>query len=405
MQIYLVGGAVRDMVLQKTPHDRDYVVFGATVEDMLQKGFKQVGKDFPVFLHPESKDEYALARKEEKIGDKHTSFRFTFGPDITPQEDVVRRDFTCNALLYDENTQKIIDLVGGVRDIENKIIRHINAEHFIEDPLRVLRMCRFAAKLNFAIAPETMDLAKKMVQNGMLNHLTAERIWKEFETAMKTVYFDKFIIYMRECGALKVILPEIDVLWQIPERTDYHPEGNSGAHTLLVLHQGANLSPLLKYALLLHDSGKAKTPPELWPHHHGHDREGRKLVLEISQRLKVPHEFRDFAVLVAENHMKLRQIPQMNNITLVKFIRRLSGYKHWQRLLDYIRACRCDMFGRAKEISAEQIEEYSVAAASLIRNYRIQRKICAQDMPDFYKLPKDKNFLQKYNEFRAKHIV
>jgi len=393
------------MVLRKTPHDKDYVVFGTTVRDMLSRGFKQVGKDFPVFLHPQTRDEYALARKEEKIGDKHTSFRFVFGPDITPQEDVIRRDFTCNALLYDEDAQQIIDLVGGVHDIENKILRHVNTEHFVEDPLRVLRMCRFAAKLGFTIAPETMDLAKQMVQGGMINNLTAERIWQEFISAMNTQHFDEFISSLRECGALKVILPEVDVLWQVPERTDYHPEGNSGEHTLLVLRQGAKLSPLLKFALLLHDVGKGQTPPELWPHHKGHDHAGCKLVWQISERLKVPKEFRSFALLVAGNHMKLRLVPQMRAVTLVEFIRRLSGYKDWQRLLNFVRACRCDMFGRAMEMSGEQVAEYSAAARSLIRNYRIQHKIRAHDMPDFHSLPKDKYFKQKYIEFRAKHIV
>ena len=186
METYLVGGAVRDMVLGKPPHDSDYVVFGATPSEMEAQGFTRVGKDFPVFLHPQTHDEYALARKEIKTGDKHTDFEFVFGPDITPAEDMQRRDFTCNALMYDKENDKIIDLVGGVEDIKNRIIRHVNTEHFIEDPLRVLRMCRFAAKLDFTVAPETMLLAKKMVKGGMIDHLTAERVWKEFESVLKT---------------------------------------------------------------------------------------------------------------------------------------------------------------------------------------------------------------------------
>ena len=210
MQIYLVGGAVRDMVLGKTPHDKDYVVFGATPEQMLQLGYTRVGKDFPVFLHPQTHDEHALARKEIKTGNKHTDFRFVFGPDITPEEDMQRRDFTCNALMYDETNRRIIDLVGGVEDINNRLIRHVNTEHFIEDPLRVLRMCRFAAKLDFAIAPATMKLAQDMSCTGMLQHLTAERIWKEFESALNTEHFDKFIAAMHDCGALKVVLPEVE---------------------------------------------------------------------------------------------------------------------------------------------------------------------------------------------------
>ena len=256
MKTYLVGGAVRDMVLGRPPHDSDYVVFGATPEEMTALGFERVGKDFPVFLHPQTHDEYALARKEIKTGDKHTDFKFVFGPDITPAEDMQRRDFTCNALMFDAENNKIIDLVGGVEDIHNRVIRHVNTEHFIEDPLRVLRMCRFAAKLDFEIAPETMKLAQDMTRTGMLNHLTSERIWKEIESALNTDHFDKFIRTMRECGALKVLLPEVDKLWDTPERTDYHPEGNSGEHTMLVLQQGYNLSPKIKFALLLHDIGK-----------------------------------------------------------------------------------------------------------------------------------------------------
>ena len=407
MQIFLVGGAVRDMILGKTPHDKDYVVFGATPEQMLEQGYVRVGKDFPVFLHPQTHDEHALARKEIKTGAKHTDFRFEFGPNITPEEDMQRRDFTCNALMYDEKEQKVIDLVGGVKDIQNRIIRHVNTEHFIEDPLRVLRMCRFAAKLDFDIAPETMQLAKNMTKTGMLRHLTAERVWKEIEAALNTEHFDKFIASMHECGALKVVLPEVEKLWDMPERTDYHPEGNSGAHTLLVLRQGYNLSPKIKFALLLHDIGKTLTPPDILPRHIGHDKAGVPLVEQICKRLKVPNKYRDFALLVTENHMKFHNVPQMRNGKFVAFLAKLTDdFRDGKMMIDFMRACKCDAFGRGtspQNPAADNAEVY-VAAKRCLDNFRIQRAIKAENMPNFDKLPKDKTFKIRFDEYRAKHV-
>lgn len=407
MKIYLVGGAVRDMVLGKPPHDSDYVVFGSTPEEMTALGFKRVGKDFPVFLHPTTRDEYALARKEVKTGNKHTDFKFVFGPDITPTEDVQRRDFTCNALMYNPENGQIIDLVGGVNDIENRIIRHVNTEHFIEDPLRVLRMCRFAAKLNFEIAPETMKLAQDMTRTGMLNHLTAERIWKEIETALNTEHFDIFIRTMRECGALKVILPEVNQLWNTPERLDYHPEGNSGEHTMLVLKQGYNLSPKIKFALLLHDIGKIDTPADILPRHIGHDAAAAPRIDEICQRLKVPNKYRDFAKLVAKNHMKFHNVPQMRNSRFVMFLEELTNnFRDGKQLIDFMRACKCDSFGRGStsENAGKENEEIFAAARRCLHNFRVQRTLKATDMPNFEKLTKDKTLKTKLIEFRAKHI-
>ena len=408
MKIYLVGGAVRDMVLGKTPHDSDYVVFGATPEIMETQGFNRVGKDFPVFLHPQTQDEYALARKEVKTGDKHTDFTFVFGPDITPAEDMQRRDFTCNALMYDEKNDKIIDLVGGIDDIKNRIIRHINTEHFIEDPLRVLRMCRFAAKLDFEIAPETMKLAKNMTKTGMLSHLTAERVWKEIETALNTEHFDKFIRAMRECGALKVILPEVDKLWDMPERTDYHPEGNSGEHTMLVLKQGYNLSPKIKFALLLHDIGKIDTPADILPRHIGHDKAGLPRIEAICSRLKVPNKYRNFALLVAENHMKFHNVPNMRKGKFVSFLERLTdNFRDGRQMIDFMRACKCDSFGRGSsgQQSNDRNEEIFAAARRCLCNYRIQRAVKADEIPGFENLPKDKTFKDRLLQFRAGRII
>ena len=405
MKVYLVGGAVRDMVLNKTPHDKDYVVFGATREEMLKAGFQQIGKRFPVFLHPVTKNEYALARKEKKIGDKHTDFRFLFTPDITPAEDVMRRDFTCNALLYDEEKNELIDLVGGVNDIQNKVLKHINSEHFTEDPLRVLRMCRFAAKLDFTIAPETMALAQKMVNDGMLSHLTPERIWGEISSALNEKNFPLFILSMRDCGALKAILPEVVRLWETPERTDYHPEGNSGAHTILTLEHAENLSARIKFALLLHDIGKTLTPPEILPSHHGHDKVAAPLIKDICRRLRVPHDYLDFALMTSAQHMQIRNVTDMRKRRLLTMLFDICGLKRRQDLADYIRLCRCDMLGRMREIPEFERQYFRHSAMRLILNFKIQSKIKAADMPDFANVSKDAAFAEKFFNYRAERII
>ena len=405
MRIYLVGGAVRDMVLKREPHDKDYVVFCATVQEMLEVGFQQVGKQFPVFLHPVTKNEYALARKEEKTGNKHTDFRFIFTPDVTPEEDVIRRDFTCNALLYDEEKQELTDLVGGVKDIENKILRHVNSEHFIEDPLRVLRMCRFAAKLGFTIASETMDLAQQMVKNGMLNHLTPERIWGEISCALQQPDFAQFILIMKQCGALNIIMPEVEKLWQMPERADYHPEGNSGAHTILTLQHADNLSAKAKFAMLLHDIGKTMTPPEILPHHRGHDKAAAPLIKAICKRLKVPNDYRDLALMAAEQHMQIRNVLDMKKGRLLTLLTDICELKYRQNLVDYLKICRCDMLGRQREIPQFERSYFRRSAMRLIQNFRIQSKIKATDMPNFADMPKDAAFAEKFFNYRAERII
>lgn len=405
MKIYLVGGAVRDMILRREPHDKDYVVFGATVQEMLDAGFQQVGKQFPVFLHPITKEEYALARKEEKTGDKHTDFRFIFTPNVTPEEDIIRRDFTCNALLYDEKKKDIIDLVGGIKDIENKILRHVNSEHFIEDPLRVLRMCRFAAKLNFTIAPETMDLAQQMVKDGMLNHLTPERIWGEISCALQQPNFAQFILTMKQCGALNIILPEVEKLWKMPERADYHPEGNSGAHTILTLQQADNLSAKAKFAMLLHDIGKTMTPPEILPSHRGHDKAAAPLIKAICKRLKVPNDYRDLALMAAQQHMQIRNVLDMKKGRLLTLLTDICELKYQQNLVDYLKICRCDMLGRQREIPQFERSYFRRSAMRLIRNFRIQSNIKATDMPNFADMPKDAAFAEKFFNYRAERII
>lgn len=406
MKIYQVGGCVRDMLLNKQPYDIDHVVVGATIKEMLDKGFLQVGKNFPVFLHPVTKQEYALARKEQKIGNKHTDFEFVFTPDITLAEDMQRRDFTINALAKDTNTGQIVDTVNGISDLEHKIIRHVNSEHFPEDPLRVLRMCRFAAKLDFSIASETMALAKQMVKSGMLLHLPPERIWMEVQKALETNHFEKFVRTAKECGALKVILPEIDKLWNIPEKLIYHPEANSGEHCMLALRKGENLLPKAKFALLLHDVGKIHTPKDVLPSHIGHDKNGIDIINNICKRLVVPNEYKKMALLVCKNHMKFALLPQMRISKKIDIISDISlAFKSRETMEEFIDICRCDMLGRAKNIETANSDNFENAVKISRKIFNLAKDIHATDMPDFALLTKDKNFKQKYKEYVIKRIL
>jgi len=405
MKIYKVGGCVRDALLNRSPHDIDYLVVGGTTEEMLRKGFKQVGKDFPVFLHPETQDEYALARKEIKTGDRHTDFSFIFTPDITLAEDMQRRDFTINALAQDVNTGEIVDTVGGIKDLNQKIIRHVNSQHFGEDPLRVLRMCRFAAKLDFSIAPETMQIAKDMVAAGMLSHLTKERVWKEIEKASETEHFEKFIRIAKECGALKVILPEVDKLWDIPEKEKYHPEGNSGEHTMLVIRNGEHLSSKIKFALLMHDIGKIYTPKDILPAHHGHDSRGVAVVEKICRHLQIPNEYKRIAVLSCKEHMKFRLLPQMKAGKKLDFINTISAnFKDKKLMSDIIEICRCDMLGRAKTVEQSELAEFEKAKAICYEVFDKAQNIRATQMPNFDKLPKGPDFSELYRNYKIKCI-
>lgn len=405
MQIYMVGGAVRDMVLGIKPHDRDYVVVGSTPQEMQALGYLCVGKQFPVFLHPKTKEEYALARKEIKTGPKHTDFRFIFDTNVTLREDLERRDFTCNALVYNTQKNKIEDFFGGLEDIDHRILRHINTEHFVEDPLRVLRMCRFAAQLDFAIAPETMALAQQMVNDNMLQYLSPERIWQEFHKALLTNRFAKFISAMHECGALQKLLPEVDALWQIPEITEYHPEGNSGAHTMLVLQHGYNLLPEIQFALLLHDVGKSATPSEILPHHYKHDVNGYRLVRQITARLKIPKKFAQMADMAVLYHMRFYAVPLMRPGKLRDFLAQLTHNFRDKTLLDgLIQICRCDMLGRAKAPNSEEITHYEQACLRCKKAWQILSEFKATDMPNFSTLPKNAEFHNKWREFQIEKI-
>lgn len=400
MKIYQVGGAVRDSLLGKEPKDFDYVVVGSNPDELIQKGFLSVGKNFPVFLHPKTKHEYALARKEIKTGNKHSDFEFIFDETITLEEDVMRRDFRMNALAMDEETGEIIDYVGGKKDIENKIIRHIHAEHFKEDPLRVLRMCRFAASLNFEIDEETMQLAKEMVQEGALSYLSKERVFNEFEKALSTQGFDIFISKMRECGALKEILPEIDGLFAIPEKEDFHPEKNTGDHTLLALKEASSYSPIVKFAVLLHDVGKLLTPQIILPSHYGHDAKGVELIKEICARLKVPKKYEMLAALASEYHMVARKAGNMPLIDLYCFVSKISrGFKRKESLENLFLVCKADVYGRGKLLEQQEFDNLDSAQIRSARLFDEVKKINLMRMPDFDKARKDNSFKSKADTY------
>ncbi|MBE6451206.1 MAG: HD domain-containing protein [Alphaproteobacteria bacterium] len=399
MKIYQVGGAVRDKILQKTPNDIDYVVVGSTVEQMKQLGFIQVGKGFPVFLHPQSKEEYALARKEIKTGDKHTDFEFVFTPDITLLEDLERRDFTCNAIAYDEEKNEFIDYFNGLEDIKNKVIRHINSEHFVEDPLRVLRMCRFAAQLDFEVDNKTLKLCSDMVKNKMLNFLSPERIWQEFEKAYSTGRFYRFVELMHTIGALKQIMPEIDRLFYVKEYEKYHPEGNTGGHTLNALKFVAGESAFVQFAVLVHDVGKALTPIETWPKHKEHELLGLDIIKDIARRLKIPNKIRDFAVLSSKLHMKYYHIPDMRIGTLYDLVSALN-VANKSYLEEYIKVCKADFESINMDNKELERKRFADSAELLRKANNILCHIKATDMPNFETLPKDENFANRFREYK-----
>nr|WP_253282947.1 multifunctional CCA addition/repair protein [Cedecea davisae] len=349
VKIYLVGGAVRDGLLRLPVKDKDWVVVGATPQQMLDAGYQQVGKDFPVFLHPQSREEYALARTERKSGQGYTGFTCYAAPDVTLEQDLLRRDLTINAIAQDE-TGELIDPYNGRSDIERRLLRHVSPA-FNEDPLRVLRVARFAARyahLNFLIAPETLALMREMADNGELAHLTAERVWKETENALSSRNPQVYFSVLRECGALKVLFPEIDALYGVPAPAKWHPEIDTGIHTLMTLSMAAQLSPEIdvRFATLCHDLGKGLTPKEKWPSHHGHGPAGVKLVEQLCARLRVPNEIRDLAKLVAEFHDLIHTFPILQPKTVVKLFDAIDAWRKPQRVEQIALTSEADARGR-----------------------------------------------------------
>ena len=349
MQIYKVGGAVRDRLLGRPISEIDWVVVGASAEQMLELGYRPVGADFPVFLHPKTGEEYALARTERKSGRGYGGFTFFASPDVTLEEDLIRRDLTVNAMAEDDQGT-LIDPYGGQRDLEARLLRHVSPA-FAEDPLRVLRVARFAARyapLGFSVAPETLALMRQLSESDELSALTPERSWKEISRALMEPRPDVFIQVLRDCGALHVLLPEVDALFGIPQPAAHHPEIDTGVHVLSVLHQCAeHQQPLtVRWACLLHDVGKGLTPEAEWPRHIAHEQKGLKLIRAINQRCKAPKDCQELALQVGEFHTHGHRALELKASTLLKLLQGFDVFRRPQRFEEFIAACEMDARGR-----------------------------------------------------------
>lgn len=349
MKTYLVGGAVRDKLLGLPVKDRDWVVVGASVEDMLALDYQQVGKDFPVFLHPQSKEEYALARTERKSGKGYTGFTVHADKDVTLEEDLLRRDLTINALAETDDGH-IIDPYGGQKDLAAKTLRHVSPA-FAEDPLRVLRVARFAARfhhLGFTIADETMQLMAEITASGEISELVSERVWTEFGNALKEQSPQVFIQVLRDCKALTVLLPEVEKLFGVPQPIKYHPEIDTGIHTLMVLEQAALLSPdpVVRFAALMHDVGKGAIPKAQWPNLRGHEELGADLVNTLCKRIKAPNEYRDLAKITSLYHTHCHRAASHDAETLMETLEATDAYRKPERFEQFLLACEADSRGR-----------------------------------------------------------
>jgi tRNA nucleotidyltransferase (CCA-adding enzyme) len=351
MDTYLVGGAVRDRLLGLPPGDRDFVVVGATVERMRAAGYTQVGRDFPVFLHPRTGEEHALARTERKSARGHTGFVVHADPSVTLEDDLRRRDFTINAIAQRADGT-LVDPFGGARDIEDRVLRHVGAA-FAEDPLRVLRAARFMAKLaplGFRVAPETLALMRDMVANGELAELSPERVWRELAKALRSARPSAFLRTLREAGALAAVLPEVDALYGVPQRAEFHPEIDTGTHVELVCDMAATLAPgddLVGFAALVHDLGKALTPEAELPRHVQHEQRGIAPVLALCERLRVPTEHRELAVIACREHLNVHRIDELKPATVHDLIARCDGFRKPQRIGQLATVCEADARGRA----------------------------------------------------------
>ncbi len=350
MKTYLVGGAVRDCLLGLPVHDRDHVVVGQTPEAMLAAGFKPVGKDFPVFLHPDTGEEYALARTERKSARGHRGFVVHASPEVTLEEDLLRRDFTINAIaMADDGTR--VDPYGGTRDIEARVLRHVGPA-FAEDPLRVMRAGRFMARLapfGFTVAPETMTLMRTMTEAGELADLTAERVWKELAGALRAARPSAFLRTLHDCGALKVVLPEVDALYGVPQRAEFHPEVDTGVHAEMVCDMAATLAPgddVIGFAALTHDLGKALTPTGKLPKHVLHEQRGLEPLEALCTRLKVPAAHRDLARAACREHLNVHRLGELRSVTIHDLIARCDGFRQPQRIAQLAVVCEADKRGR-----------------------------------------------------------
>ncbi|MDD3018983.1 MAG: multifunctional CCA addition/repair protein [Comamonas sp.] len=351
MKMYQVGGAVRDRLLGLPVHDRDWLVVGATPEQMLQQGFTPVGRDFPVFLHPQTHEEYALARTERKSGRGYQGFTVYASPDVTLEEDLARRDLTINAIAAEVDwtgDTAVFDPYGGVADLQARVLRHVT-EAFREDPVRILRVARFAARFaDFSIAPATMRLMQEMVAEGEADHLVPERVWQEVSRGLMEAQPARMFEVLRQCGALGVLLPELQRLWGVPQRAEYHPEVDTGIHVMMVLDMAARLqAPLaVRWACVLHDLGKGTTPADVLPRHIGHEQRSAKLVQKVCQRLRVPSECKELAELVAYEHGNIHRSQDLGAAALLRLLQRCDAIRKPQRFRQALLACECDARGR-----------------------------------------------------------
>jgi len=379
MQVYLVGGAVRDHLLGHPYHEKDYVVVGASPNQMLNLGYQPVGKDFPVFLHPETKEEYALARTERKSGTGYHGFEFHTDTSVTLEQDLIRRDLTINAMAMDE-AGHVHDPYNGQQDLADRILRHVS-DAFTEDPLRVLRVARFAARyhaMGFHVATETLDLMRQLTESGELNTLTPERVWKETSRALMESHADIYFEVLRSCGALKVLFPEIDALFGVPQRPEYHPEIDCGIHTMMSLQQACrqNYDLDVRFAVLVHDLGKALTPAEELPRHIMHEERGVQPVTELCERFKVPTYTKQLAIAVCKEHLKCHQALNLKPGTLWRLLQRLDVLRRPERVEAFVQACECDSRGRLG------LEDRAYPQAQYVREaMQVVRGIKAQDLP------------------------
>jgi tRNA nucleotidyltransferase (CCA-adding enzyme) len=368
MKTYLVGGAVRDRLLGRPVTEHDYVVVGATPDDLVALGLRAVGKDFPVFLHPRTGEQYALARTERKTGPGYCGFETRFAPDVTLEEDLARRDLTINAMASDDDGN-VVDPYGGRRDLEARLLRHVSPA-FVEDPLRVLRVARFASRfagLGFTVAPATLELMRSIAASGELAALVPERVWVETERALgeqqPAVYFE----VLRACGALEVVFPEIAALFGVPQPENWHPEIDTGLHTMQVLEVAAQMSAdtTVRFAALVHDLGKGLTPREQWPRHIGHEAAGAALIEKLCTRLRAPNDHRELAVLVARHHAKVHRVAELRPGTLLELLEQTDAFRRGERFERLLVACEADARGRGPQL---RVSPYPQAA--LLRRVR-----------------------------------
>ena len=353
MNIYAVGGAIRDELLGVPVQDRDYVVVGATPEQMVSQGYRPVGKDFPVFLHPQTHEEYALARTERKTAAGYHGFQFFYAPDVTLEEDLARRDLTINAMAREVRpdgvlTGPVIDPFNGQADLQARVFRHVS-DAFLEDPVRILRVARFAARFtDFTVAPETMTLMRKMVEAGEVDALVAERVWQEVSRGLMEKRPSRMFEVLRECGALARILPEIDALYGVPQRADYHPEVDTGVHVMMVVDHAAaqGYALAVRFAALTHDLGKATTPEDVLPRHIGHEGRSVDLLKPLCERLRVPNECRDLALLVAREHGNIHRVMETGAAGVVRLLERCDAIRKPGRFAEALQACEADARGR-----------------------------------------------------------